>query len=467
MHSIREESLPSIMLGKRLSPETPSNYLPHIISELLDLGTISQLQKEMFYADINGTCSVVERSFVSVIIMGHASAAETINWGAKCRSCSARFSTTGVICEKERKPYINDCSQDQFRCNDGSCILLLYNCDLVVDCFDGGDKEKCSRKKGEMSHQSLKLPYLQAGTKTITEIQVHTICDGIYSNVTFIHERDSCFESKLKHIDFSRDNTTSLEIEFKKMYYAHLTNLFLEEKRLCLNYNSSHIKIKLREYTSGFTKLLNQFSKADHCSQINQLCVFSFNTNHCGRKKMNNICRIVKCPGMFKCDMFYCIHMSYVCDGQYDCKEGDDEILCPLTSCPGLLKCRGENRCVSKEEICDNHVNCLYSMDDEIDCHKCPVNCECIGYSVKCRLEGSLNNISSIPVINIKGLTLTGVQRALHVQNLHIFGLVYINASICQIAKIIYSHRIHDQIFILIADFKYKELTVINFLQVI
>ena len=464
MHSIREESLPSIMLGKRLSPETPSNYLPHIISELLDVETISQLQKIMFYADINGTCSVVDRSHVSMIL-GHASAAETKNWGAKCRSCTERLNTTGVICEKESKPYINDCSQYQFRCNDGTCILILYICDLVVDCFDGGDEEKCSRKKGEMLHQTLKLPYLQAGTGTITEIQVHTICDGIYSNVTFIHERDSCSESKLKHIDFSRDNTTQSKIEFKQINYVHLINLFLEEKRLCLNYNSSHITIKQKNYTREYTKLLSQFKKEDRCSKINQLCIFSFNTDQCGREKIHNICRHVICPGMFKCEKFHCIHMSYVCDGQYDCKEGDDEMLCPLTSCPGLLKCRGENRCVSKDEICDNHVNCLYSMDDEIDCHKCPINCECIGYSVKCHLEDSLNDTSSISVNYTKGLTLTGVQRALHVQNLHIFGLIYINASFCQMGKIIFSHHINVQIFILIADFKYNELTVIKFLQ--
>ena len=39
---------------------------------------------------------------------------------------------------------------------------------------------------------------------------------------------------------------------------------------------------------------------------------------------------------------------------------------------------------MSKEEICDNTVNCLHSMDDEISCSRCPVNCECSGYTMTC-----------------------------------------------------------------------------------
>ena len=464
MDLIREEVLPNILLGKRLSPENPSNYLPHMISQLLNVGSFES-HEDLFYADINSTCSVVDRSFVSKIMTGPVSSAETKSWGVKCRSCSKRLNTTGVICEKESKPYIEECTQDHFRCNDGTCILLLYNCDLVVDCFDGSDEKKCSKNAGEMSHQTVNLPYLQTGTKIITEIQVHTICDGIYSKVTFIHERGSCFENKLKHIDFSRNNNTSLLGEYNKVRFSHVTNLFLEEKRLCLNSDNSHIQMKKRKYTRQYNDLIKHSRQGDRCSQINQLCILNFNTNRCRHQNYVVVCKNVICPGMFKCDKLYCVHMSYVCDGQYDCKEGDDEILCPLTSCPGLLKCRGENRCVSKEEICDNHVNCLYSMDDEIGCHKCPDNCECTGYSVKCHLVDSLNDTSSIPVNYIKGLTLTGVQRALHMQNLHIFGLVYINASFCQMSKIILSNQTNVQIFILIADFKYNELILITFLR--
>ena len=53
---------------------------------------------------------------------------------------------------------------------------------------------------------------------------------------------------------------------------------------------------------------------------------------------------------MFKCHNFYCIACLAICDGQHDCREGEDESVCPLSSCPGLLRCRGEHRCIEKND---------------------------------------------------------------------------------------------------------------------
>ena len=157
--------------------------------------------------------------------------------------------------------------------------------------------------------------------------------------------------------------------------------------------------------------------------------------------------------------------MSHVCDGQYDYGRRDDEVVCPITSCPGLFKCLGENRCVSKEEICDNHINCLYSMDDEIECYKCPGACEFNGYSVECNVENTLQDVSPIGINNISGLTLTGVQQKVHVHNLHVRDLIYINASLCQMEKILISHQNNLNIFVLIVDFRHNILKEIHFLS--
>ena len=104
-------------------------------------------------------------------------------------------------------------------------------------------------------------------------------------------------------------------------------------------------------------------------------------------------------------------------------------------------------------------------MDDEIYCDQCPVYCKCDGYSTECHLENSLNDTSSIPIKYTKGLTLTGGQHTLHVRNIYIFGLVYINASFCKIHNILISLQTNINSFIIIADFKYNELKVITFLE--
>ena len=152
--------------------------------------------------------------------------------------------------------------------------------------------------------------------------------------------------------------------------------------------------------------------------------------------------------------------MSSVCDGQYDYEENDDEIFCPLSSCPGWLKCRGENRCVSKEEICDDTVNCLHSMDDEISCKSCPRNCECIGYTMTCHLNNSLEQALHNGTYNIKGLILIGVQQQLFLHYILIPRLVYLNASYCGIDKVFISNKKYDIFsFIIIASFLNKKLT--------
>ena len=464
LQNILPDSLPNILFGKRLSPDTAQNYLPYMIAELLKVRSVG-FKRDMFYAATNNSCSVVDTSLASHMMMRHSTSAETKGWGVKCRSCSERLNITGVICEKESKPYIEDCLNNQFKCNDGTCILLLYNCDFQEDCFDGSDEKNCPRNRSDRSHQTLKLPYLQASAETITIIHVHTICDGIYSNLSFIDEQSSCFDYKMKRIDFAKYRDTPFKSTYVELEYGHFTNLYFEEKRLCLKYNNSHVEIKEVNSTSQPEHILAQSRNVDHCSQINQLCRVGFNTTLCGHVKYSSVCRNILCPGMFKCPKYYCIHMSHVCDGQYDCKEGDDETFCPLTSCPGLLKCRGENRCVSNEEICDNTVNCLYSMDDEMDCDQCPATCTCDGYSVECHLENLLNETSPIPIKYIKGLILKGFQHILHLHTINIHGLIYINASFCQISKIIFLHETNTWSFILIADFRYNELTAIHFLK--
>ena len=136
-----------------------------------------------------------------------------------------------------------------------------------------------------------------------------------------------------------------------------------------------------------------------------------------------------------------------------------------MSSCPGLLKCRGENRCVGREQICDNQVNCLYSMDDEIGCYKCPANCECNGYSLLWHVENSLEQISTTGINYIKGSSLKGIQQNMSMQDIMFYVLVYFNASFCVIKKVRVSDQKDDvNSFVIIASFSNNKLTHIGFL---
>ena len=461
--------LPHILFGSKLKTGEPKSNLPSMISALV-LSKVANWLSMTFFVDINRSCSVIESSVLSAI---HSSeeALETQRWAVKCRACNEPLNVTGVICEKQSKLYNSECENIYFQCNDGTCILLIYKCDLIDDCFDGSDEEQCLSDMRDLRNHFLVLPTVSSGMYQISEmnpIPIHTICDGVYSNETFIKEEDVCFKYKLRMVDAGMANKIAKSSITKfHITSSSISSLFETERRLCSPFNTNDIKMKRNTKNSETTPMLGNALKTKemgYCSKMNNLCIVKHNWNRCDSEASDLACKHFSCPGMFKCNKGFCTHMSAVCDGQPHCDERDDEIFCPLSSCPGMLKCRGEKRCVGKEEICDNQIDCLYSMDDELHCFSCPLNCECNGYMIICHLNNS-ENIFSGTINYIKGLILKGVQEKLGVHSIYSDGLIYLNVSFCSMKSIFISKQKHVNYSILIADFQSNKLTLIKFLN--
>lgn len=41
--------------------------------------------------------------------------------------------------------YFHSCTEDEFECNDETCISLSWKCDRQVDCKDGSDESDCGK----------------------------------------------------------------------------------------------------------------------------------------------------------------------------------------------------------------------------------------------------------------------------------------------------------------------------------
>ena len=166
---------------------------------------------------------------------------------------------------------------------------------------------------------------------------------------------------------------------------------------------------------------------------------------------------------MFKCDQYYCLHMSAVCDGHRDCLYGEDEKYCGNMTCPGLLKCRGEKRCVSDQEICDGNSDCLVSRDDEIMCGGCVDGCECNVYTAFCDADKFM--FESGELTHIKGLILKTKQSKLGIKSLDLTALIYINISHKAIEAIHINSSSSSQSIIL-ADFTNNSIESTAFLRI-
>ena len=145
--------------------------------------------------------------------------------------------------------------------------------------------------------------------------------------------------------------------------------------------------------------------------------------------------------------------------GQYDCLYGDDEKYCERLVCPGFFKCRGENRCVGPEEVCDRHLNCIHSFDDELMCRPCSKDCECEGY-IMIYCKKVVSTWGSVPsrILYMKGLVVNVLLKLFIVHYIYKLNLIYLDLSSCSLSDIIDNKAYYMTPRLLFANFSKNEL---------
>ena len=458
-------NIKNMLFGRRLSRIPYKSMIPHSIFYVAS--EIPQAPNHMsFFAHFNHTCSVVEKTTMSYAYADASYPGD--EWGVKCRPCSKRIKVSGTICEKPAELYVVRCQRNHFECGDKTCVLSIYKCDHIVDCLDHSDESGCIYGlTSTLTDQFVHLPCVQSGicsTVSQVSVHVHAICDGLYNNNTFSQEQNVCKTFNFqKNVPALRAQRNPEPGEFTFQLYQLFQLCWQEKKYFCS---------KLKNTFSAKTNITDEqdiFFPERLTTQntiLNDACIFSRTSKRCYSQPCVTACELIACPGMFKCLDHFCILLSLVCDKIYDCRLGEDEVICNTLTCPGSLKCRGENKCISTDEICDKHVNCLYSMDDEMGCDACPDNCECRGYVASCYPYNTDFIIQNGELLYTKGLVIKGIHNVLITKYLKSIGLLFLNMSSCKLSKIDVSHNVSTQYFILIADFSHNQLTDIDFIEV-
>ena len=442
-----------ILFGRHVD-HSPHNMLLHTML------SIRQQEYMSYFAYFNNLCTVVVFSAMSYYY--DDTIFPTHGWGVKCRPCEEAINVSGILCEKPRVKNTITCERNQFQCDDGTCILYMYRCDSIRDCFDDTDEINCFLNTSLSQYIAVSC-FLNGECDISSEVHilVQGICDGIYVNHSIPDENNVCSKMIYQAPKAVMESHVKKNIEQRKFASTDLVALANHEiKYMCDN--TSDIITSGPPGTATQTFLDNHLTNntTEECNFKN-LCKF-------GGCHWLSSCRYHVCPGMFKCPDSYCIDLSSVCDDIHDCRRGEDELMCHSLTCPGFLKCRGEDRCVGTNEICDGYVNCVYSMDDEMDCNTCPGNCDCQGYVMSCSSNNSIQLIANRAVSRVKGLRLYGIQNELITKQLNCIGLIFINISFCELHKIEAPDDIPVVVLnVLICVFRNNHLLNIQFLQTI
>ena len=416
------------------------------------------------FAFLGSYCGIIEQN--NVFTAAQLSEKHINGWGAKYRSCSQLVSTDTIVCEKASKSSTLDgCFDEFFKCGDRTCILSIYKCDDIYDCFDESDEQNCVFVSlDSFSNKTVLLPCQFNSNcsdySSLSILPLHHICDGIFSTSIFVDEKQTCQSFNVWRIVSSLNSPDMYVPELHYKADIKILEFFNREKKnLVKEIYTSHA---VRNISIGHIyerrKVLCSYSGSG--VYIDQRCTASKHKIICDHGFTKEICGDMLCLGMFKCKDYYCIHMSAVCDGQLDCLYGDDEKFCNSLVCPGFLKCRGEMRCVGVEEMCDGTIDCRYSFDDELLCNSCPDNCECRGYMIVCLSSVNISNI-----LYAKGLKMLGSRMTIEIHALYLQYIVYIDLSFCSLSNVsLTSQPELISAFLLFMNFSMNDLTTLHFL---
>ena len=459
--------------------------LLNILYRILFLKFLSKNSIAVF-ADVHNRCGIIQYSdHTRFFRTSEQFTLLVTGWGAKFRFCSESIEADALVCVRPSEAYNTVCKAEHFQCSDKTCVLGIYVCDGENDCFDGKDENGClgvnkRRIVFSLRNNNLYLPCpLHLSCKNNVEtlffpVKIHAICDGIISDKLLLDETILCGKRDMVHIDLleliSIDNPDLYTKGEETHYYEDHFKAFDQDYHFLNASSERNIYNRTRQIQNPQPVTMKQYEL--QCDQpqrkktIDRLCKINSHDMQCAFSSKDDLCRSVTCSGMFKCQDFYCISMSSVCDGQIDCLHGEDEMSCFNLTCPGALKCRGENRCVGLEEVCNGKVDCIFSYDDEISCSKCSDNCLCEGYILHCDVRNTLNNehFSSLPYA--KALVLEGVQNNITMDYFYKSAIIFFNVSYCRVKKIMIKISSHVNQHLLFNDLSNNKLNDIRFLSI-
>nr|CAD7429648.1 unnamed protein product [Timema monikensis] len=210
------------------------------------------------------------------------------------------------------------CTNNEFKCTDGSCVSLTWKCDLEPDCSDGSDEVECEVVPPSCSEGEFQCAYPRC-------VRQEFRCDG----------DDDCGDWSDED-DCPKIGGSCASTEFRCNSGKCISDRWrCDEERDCESGEDEDSCVEKRPRTCG--------------------------------------------PDEFTCSKGNCILKTWVCDGVHDCSHGEDEGNCEATCEENQFRCgkpsndsatsRVTINCIGRKHVCDGKKDCPKG-EDERNCPK-------------------------------------------------------------------------------------------------
>ena len=264
----------------------------------------------------------------------------------------------------------HECLGGHFKCDDGTCILIEYQCDGIPQCTDGSDEKECD-------------PVCDLPANSDCVHCNRTICTC--TDLFYQCETSGCIPlSKLcDRVSDCNDGSDESDCSYGNVLSSSANHGFGQRVSEPSKRINSLKPGDLDRHTLDYSLCVNDRICDPDISPCSHL----------------RFCYLQECPGYFKCFFTYCIPYWRICDGKNDCPYGEDEAACEEFLCRGLFKCIIDDICVSMHDVCDGIINCPKSWEDEMLCYPFEPhnpNCQSRGDALVCK-QAELNQIPIFP----------------------------------------------------------------------